>query len=127
MDVATGLLQESTTMHQLECAQQILNFLFRHTRLNTVVRTTPRVIVGAGNWISFTLDQTISAEVVLGLSDSSGGLAFVSDIFSRRRQARSKTNPSLHLTNLSSGEAFADMWMHIIGPSTRLGTLASFL
>ena len=103
MGVQNSFPQESET-HQLECAQQIVSFLFRKTGLSTIVCTTPTVIVGAGNWISFTVGQPVSAEVAFGLPKSSGGLAFASDVFSWRGRARSRTNPSLHLTNLDSGE-----------------------
>ena len=95
---------QDSAAHQLECAQQIVGILFRQTGLSTIVRTAPTVIVGTGNWISFTVDQAVSAEVAFSLPKSSGGLAFVSDVFSRRGRGRSKTNPSLHLTNLNSGE-----------------------
>jgi len=78
--------------------------LFEKTGLSTIVREAPTVIVGAGNWISFTVGQAMSAEVVFGLPASSGGPAFVPDVLDRGGSARSKTNPSLHLTNLDSGE-----------------------
>ena len=60
--------------------------------------------VGAGNWISFTVHQSVSSDVVFGLAALSGKLAFAPDLFNRCGKARSKTSPSLHLTNLDSGE-----------------------
>jgi hypothetical protein len=91
--------------HQLDCAQLVVDILFEKTGLSTIVRGSPRVIVGAGNWISFTAHQAVSSEVVFGLAASSGVPTFVPDMFDRRRKARSKMSPSLHLTNLDSGEA----------------------
>jgi len=91
-------------MHQLECAQQVVSILFEKTGLSTILREAPTVTVGAGNWISFTVHQSVSSDVVFSLAASSGKLAFVPDLFNRRRNARSKTSPSLHLTNLGSDE-----------------------
>lgn len=103
MESRARLRRDSAT-HQLDCAQQVVDILFEKTGLSTIVRKTPAVVVGAGNWISFTADQAVSSEVVFGLAASSGRPAFVPDMFNRRGKARSKTSPSLHLTNLDSGE-----------------------
>ena len=97
-------LRKDSATHQLECAQQVVSILFEKTGLSTVLREAPTVTVGAGNWISFTVHQSVSSDVVFGLVTSSGKLAFVPDLFSRRGKARSKTSPSLHLTNLDSDE-----------------------
>ena len=91
-------------MHQLECAQQVVNILFKKTGLSTILQEAPTVTVGAGNWISFTGDQPVSRDAVFGLAGLGGQLAFATDLFNGRGQARSKTSPSLHLTNLDSGE-----------------------
>jgi hypothetical protein len=96
--------RKDSAAHQLHCAQQVVNFLFGTTGLSTILHDPPAVIVGAGNWISFAGDQPLSSDAVLGLVASSGELAFIPDFFDRRGKARSKTSPSLHLTNLDSGE-----------------------
>jgi len=98
-----GVARDSET-HQLDCATQIVSTLFERTGLSAIIRNAPAVIVGVGNWISFKADQALSLETVLGLSDPSGKFAFVSDVLNRSGGARSRTNPSLHLTNLSSGQ-----------------------
>ena len=90
--------------YQLECAQRIVSILFRKTKLATIIQRPSIVIVGEGNWISFASSQAVSAEAVLRLSAWSGEPTFASDLFSRCGRARSKTTPSLHLTNLDSGE-----------------------
>jgi hypothetical protein len=100
-----NVFSQDSAAHQLECARQIVGILFRKTGLSTIVRAAPTVLVGGGNWISFTFGQAVSAEAVFSLQESGAGLAFASDVFGRRGRARSKTNPSLHLTNLDSGEA----------------------
>lgn len=97
-------LRRDSAMHQWECAQQVVRILFEKTGLSTIVRKAPTVTVGAGNWISFTVHQAVSSEVVFRLAASSGRLAFVPDVFDPRGKARSKTSPSLHLTNLDSDE-----------------------
>ena len=90
--------------HELDCAQQIVRILFERTGLPAIIRNLPAVIVGAGNWISFTADQAVSSETVLGLRDPGGELAFVPDVLNRSAGVRSRTSPSLHLTNLDSGK-----------------------
>jgi hypothetical protein len=97
-------LRKDSATHQLECAQQVVSTLFEKTGLSRILYEVPTVTVGAGNWISFTVHQSVSSDVVLGLASASGKLAFVPDLFNRRGQARSKTSPSLHLTNLDSDE-----------------------
>jgi hypothetical protein len=97
-------LRKDAAMHQLECAQQVVSILFEKTGLSRILREVPTVSVGTGNWISFTAHEPVSSDVVFGLLGLSGKLAFASDLFNGRGQARSKTNPSLHLTNLDSGE-----------------------
>lgn len=107
MESGTTLRKESwndSAAHQLECARQVVNILFERTGLSTIVRESPRVIVGAGNWISFTAHQPLSSGSVLALASSNGELAFVLDVLVGRGKARSKTSPSLHLTNLDSRE-----------------------
>jgi hypothetical protein len=106
MESGARLRRDSAT-YQLDCAQQVVGILFEKTGLSTIVRQTPAVIVGAGNWISFTADQAVSSEVVFGLA-SSGRPAFVPDVLNRRGKAPSKTSPSLHLTNLDSGETLRE-------------------
>jgi hypothetical protein len=97
-------LRKGAATHQLECAQQVVSILFEKTGLSTILHEAPTVTVGAGNWISFTVHQLVSSDVVFGLAASSGKLAFVPDWFNRCGKARSKTSPSLHLTNLDSDE-----------------------
>ena len=89
--------------HELDCAQQIVRILFENTGLMAIIRHPPAVIVGAGNWISFTVDQAVSRDTVLGLRDPAGEFAFVRDILNRSAGVRSRSSPSLHLTNLGSG------------------------
>jgi hypothetical protein len=89
---------------QLDCAQLVVDILFEKTGLSTIVRRAPTVIVGVGNWISFTAHQAVASEVVFGLAALNGIPTFAPDVFDRRGKARSKTSPSLHLTNLDSGE-----------------------
>lgn len=88
----------------MNCAKQVVGILFEKTGLSTVVRKAPAVVVGAGNWISFTAHEAVSSAAVFGLVASKGSPAFAPDVFNRRGKARSKTSPSLHLTNLDSGE-----------------------
>ena len=90
--------------HQLDCAKRVVSILFELTGLATMLREEPVVIVGDGNWISFTVQQRVSSEAVLGLRLANGKPAFVADVLDRRAKARSRTSPSLHLTNLGSGE-----------------------
>ena len=90
--------------HQLDCARLVVEILFEKTRLSTIVRSAPAVIVGDGNWISFTAHQAVASEGVFGLAASNGTPTFAPDVLDRRGKARSKTSPSLHLTNLDSGE-----------------------
>src|ERR1700735_525969 len=97
-------LQKDSATQQLQCAQQVVNILFEKTGLSTIVREPATVIVGAGNWISFAANQSVSSAAVFALSLSNGRLAFVPELFHRRGKARSKTSPSLHLTNLDSQE-----------------------
>lgn len=98
-------LQEDRVINQLDCAQHVVKILFEKTGLSTILRKTPNVIVGAGNWISFAAHQAVLSEVILGLATSCLSPAFFPDWFSKRRKARSRTSPSLHLTNLDSDEA----------------------
>jgi hypothetical protein len=97
-------LQKESAAYQLECAQQVVRILFEKTGLSSILREAPTVAVGAGNWISFAVDQPVSSDVVFGLTASSGELAFVPDLFNRQGKARSKTSPSLHVANLDSDE-----------------------
>ncbi len=76
--------------------------MFEETGLSTIVREAPTVSVGEGNWISFVVRQPISAGAVFALKRSTGDLSFVPDFFDSRAKVRSKTSPSLHLTNLGS-------------------------
>ena len=99
-----ALLQENPAAHQLQCARKIVAILFRATGLTAILRAEPEVIVGAANWISFDAGQPISLDAVLRLTEPGGRPAFLPDVFRRRRVARSRTNPSLHLTNLDSGQ-----------------------
>jgi hypothetical protein len=94
--------REDSAAHQLECAQQVVKILFEKTGLLTIVCEPPTVIVGAGNWISFTVHQSLSSDAVFALPLSNVELAFVPELFHRRGKARSKTSPSLHLTTLDS-------------------------
>ena len=96
--------QGDSAAHELDCAQRIVRILFERTGLPAIIRNPPAVIVGAGNWISFTVDQAVSSETVLGLRDPAGELAFVPDVLNRSAAVRSRTSPSLHLTNLGSGK-----------------------
>jgi hypothetical protein len=102
MKSRTSLRKDSVT-YQLECAQQVVSILFEKTGLSAIFRDTPTVTVGDGNWISFSAHQAVSSGLIFGLAASSGKLAFAPGLFNRRGQARSKTSPSLHLTNLDSG------------------------
>jgi hypothetical protein len=102
---AVAEFRRESAEDQAECARQIVAVLFDATGLSTIVRTAPRVVLGDGNWISFTAERPVSAEEVLGLAESGRGNGFVRNLFRRRSQARSRTGPSLHLTNLGSGEA----------------------
>ncbi len=97
-------LQENPAAHQLQCARKIVAVLFRATGLAAILRAEPVVIVGAGNWISFDARQPLSLSAVLQLMESGGRPAFLPDVFRRNHIARSRTNPSLHLTNLDSGQ-----------------------
>jgi hypothetical protein len=126
MGVQNRFPQESAA-HQWECARQIVRLLFEKTGLSAIICTTPAVIVGAGNWISFAAGRALSAEVLLGLLESSGGPAFVSDVFSCRGSARSRTNPSLHLTNLDSGEPLRGHVDAYYWASNPLGHAGEFL
>jgi len=103
MGIRTSVAKHSDA-HELDCAKEIVRILFERTGLSPIIRTPPAVIVGGGNWISFKADQALSLETVLGLSHPSGKFAFVSDVLNRSEAVRSRTNPSLHLTNLSSGK-----------------------
>jgi hypothetical protein len=94
---------EDSQEYQLNCARQVVSILFEITGLATILPAAPTVIVGLGDWISFTADQPVSIERLLGLCEPNGNLAFVPDMLNRGR-ARSRTSPSLHLTNLGSGE-----------------------
>ena len=96
-------LRKDPATDQLECARQVVNILFEKTGLSTILREVPTVSVGAGNWISFIAPEPVSSEVVFGLVGVSGKLTFAPDLFNRG-QARSRTSPSLHLTNLDSHE-----------------------
>lgn len=97
-------LRKGSATHQLECAQRVVSILFEKTGLSTILREAPTVTVGAGNWISFAAHEPVSSDVVYGLAASSGKPAFIPDLFNRCGKARSKTSPSLHLTNLDSDE-----------------------
>ena len=88
--------------HELDCAKQVVNVLFETTGLSTIVHESPAVSVGEGNWISFVVHQPISIDAVLALKRSRGDFLFVPDFFDSRGKVRSKTSPSLHLTNLGS-------------------------
>jgi hypothetical protein len=93
-------------MNELACARRIVSILFEKTGLSTIVASEePTVIVGAGNWISFTVGQALSSKAVFSLQGAGGKRAFARGAINRSRQARSRTSPSLHLTNLDSGEA----------------------
>lgn len=94
---------ESSEEYQLDCARQIVSILFESTGLATIVPAACGVIVGLGNWISFTAPQPVSIEEVLALRETGGKSTFVADMFNPG-QARTRTSPSLHLTNLGSGE-----------------------
>jgi hypothetical protein len=94
---------EDSDEFQLDCARQVVRVLFDETKLSTICSAEPAVIVGMGNWISFTADQPVSIEMVLSLCAPSGKVSFVADMLNRER-ARSRTSPSLHLTNLGSAE-----------------------
>jgi hypothetical protein len=94
---------EGSEEYQLDCARQIIGILFESTGLATILPAGPAVIVGLGNWISFTADRPVSLELVLALRAPGGKSAFVADMFNSAG-ARSRTSPSLHLTNLGSGE-----------------------
>ena len=96
-------LERNSEKYQLNCAQQVVAILFEHTGLSGVIRNAPAVIVGLGNWISFTADEALSREIVLRLQEPSGELSFIADSFNRSGGSRSRTSPSLHLTNLGSG------------------------
>jgi hypothetical protein len=94
-----------SVVDELECARQIVRILFETTGLATIVANELRVIVGGGNWISFTAGQALSSEAVFRLQTANGGPVFVADEFNRRGRARSTMSPSLHLMNLDSGQA----------------------
>src|SRR5688572_6796936 len=89
---------------ELDCARRIVSILLEKTGLTTIMPQPPLVIVGDGKWISFVADRPASSEAVLRLGDTTGQPAFVQHIFSRNSAARSRTTPSLHLTNLDSQE-----------------------
>jgi hypothetical protein len=99
-----GDSRNDSAVHELECARQVVSILFDKTGLSTLVGEPPTVVVGAGNWISFTAQRPVSSDAVFGLAASSGALTFVPDLIDRRGKARSRTSPSLHLTNLDSEE-----------------------
>jgi hypothetical protein len=96
-------VEKDSEEYQLDCARQVVRILFETTGLATILPAAPAVIVGLGDWISFTADQPVSIEMILDLREPNGNLAFVPDMLNRKR-ARSRTSPSLHLTNLGSGE-----------------------
>jgi hypothetical protein len=99
-----AILEKNSATHQLECARRIVSILFEKTGLSTILREAPSVTVGDGNWISFAARQPLSSDVVFGLATSNGKPSFLPDLLNRRRKARSRTSPSLHLTNLDSDE-----------------------
>jgi hypothetical protein len=99
----TSIQQEDAAAFELECAKQVMRILFEKTGLATILRDAPVVIVGNGNWISFTVPLPVSSEVVLKLTAPTGKRTFAPGLSTRHRSARSKTSPSLHLTNLDSG------------------------
>ena len=120
-------LRKSSVTHQLECAQQIVNILFEKTGLSTIAGRAPLAVVGSGNWISFIAHQAVSSKALFGLTTSNGVLAFVPDVFDRRRKARSTTSPSLHLTNLDSGDALRGHVDAHFWPKNPLGHVDEFL
>jgi hypothetical protein len=99
----TSIQKEDSATFELECAKQVVRILFEKTGLATILREAPVVIVGKGNWISFSAPHPVPSEVLLKLTAPTGKRTFAPGSFSRSRSARSKTSPSLHLTNLDSG------------------------
>jgi hypothetical protein len=87
---------------ELQCAQRVVAILFDETGLSKLIPGAPMVTVGAGNWISFWLDQPAPRRAVLELIGQSGATTFAPDALNRHG-ARSRTSPSLHLTNLDAG------------------------
>src|SRR5262245_14602931 len=87
---------------QLECARQIVHVLLDKTGLSAILPAPPNVVVGGGNWISFTFDRPLSRQALRALAGWRVGFAFVPRRF--RGRARSATSPSLHLKNLDSGQ-----------------------
>ena len=100
-------LGEPSPKNELDCAREIVDILFERTMLVSLVQLTPIVIVGGGNWISFTVEQQVSMEEVLGLHESNGTRTFIRDALHRSERARSRTRPSLHLTSIGSDKNLA--------------------
>ena len=90
--------------HELDCACKVIGMLFDYTGLAAIVGCSPRVIVGGGNWISFNATQTVPLETILALRTADGASAFRADLVHPAHSVRSRTSPSLHLTNLDAGE-----------------------
>jgi hypothetical protein len=110
--------------HQLDCARRVVAILFEKTGLSSIARCTPMVIVGGGNWISFSLDHTVSTDSILGLLQRDGKPAFVPDVLNRKSGVRSRTSPSLHLTNLGSGNnlvGHVDAYYYVKSPIGHAG------
>jgi hypothetical protein len=90
--------------HERECARRLVNILFEKTGLATILHETPAVTLDDCNWINFTAQQPVSSAELFRLVGSNGRRMFVRDLFTGRSEVRSRTSPSLHLTNLDSGE-----------------------
>ena len=89
---------------ELDCAREVVSRLSEWTGLTSIVQIAPVVIVGGGNWISFRVDQAVSMNDVLGLHQRDGKPAFVRDLLNGSSSVRSRTSPSLHLTNCGTNE-----------------------
>jgi len=111
---------------ELDCAREVVSRLSEWTGLTSIVQIAPVVIVGGGNWISFRVDQAVSMNDVLGLHQRDGKPAFVRDLLNASSGVRSRTSPSLHLTNCGTNEnlvGHVDSYYYLHNP---LGHLFEF-
>jgi hypothetical protein len=77
--------------------------LFDITGLAAISSGHPEVTIGNMNWISFRANSLFYLRDILAIRSKSRGLLFVPDLWRPTRGARSRTNPSLHLTSVGSG------------------------
>jgi hypothetical protein len=119
-------IERVSAENELDCAREIVSRLSEWTGLTSIVQIAPVVIVGGGNWISFRIDQPVSMNDVLGLHQRDGKPAFVRDLLKGSTSVRSRTSPSLHLTNCGTNEnlvGHVDSYYYLHNP---LGHLYEF-